>query len=399
MGAECSDYARNLSSTGAGMNGSSKPMRIAVVAVIPTPYRDPFWAALGALPGIELDVFYCAGSKADRPWVANWGKAYPHKILPGWNLLKFWREDASFYLNPSLVRMLKRKSYQAILVAGYNHPSMWAALSYARRASIPCYMMCETWRRNRGTGLKALLQRSLVNWSFQRVAGGLPTGQLAARYLVERGLKRENLFHLPSVPDIAHVKNRLQEADRMRAALREKWGLKDEHLTLFVGRWIPKKRVVHLIESFAKLRDRRGRRLVLVGDGPEREKVHAAIERLDMKDEVILPGFLPPEEVLDWCAAVDLFVQPSAETWGVAVIEAAAAGLPVVISDQAGCHLDLAAAWPATHVYAGDDLDALTDGLAARPARQEHPDRLAAWHHSVLAVGLVDFLIMQRCFV
>ncbi|MFT5124745.1 MAG: glycosyltransferase involved in cell wall biosynthesis [Kiritimatiellia bacterium] len=381
------------------MTDLTKPMRIAVVAVIPTPYRDPFWAALAALPGIELDVFYCAGSKADRPWVANWEMAYPHQVLPGWNLLKFWRADASFYLNPSMVRMLKRKPYQAILVAGYNHPSMWAALSYARRASIPCYMMCETWRQKRGNGLKALLQRKLVNWSFQRVAGGLPTGQLAARYLVDCGLKRANLFHLPNVPDIAHIKNRMEEAERMRAALREKWGVKNEHLTLFVGRWIPKKRVVHLIESFAKLPDRRDRRLVLVGDGPERENVHAAIERFDMKDEVMLPGFLQPEEVLDWYGAVDLFVQPSAETWGVAVIEAAAAGLPVVISDQAGCHPDLAATWPATQVYAGDDLNALTDGLATPPVRPEHSDHLSAWYHAALAVGLVEFLTMQRCFV
>jgi glycosyltransferase involved in cell wall biosynthesis len=371
-------------------------MKIAVVTPIPTPYRDPFLSALAAYPGVELDVFYCAASKADRPWEVDWKRKYTHEVLKGYNLLEVWKDDASLYLNVSVVRTLRRKPYQAILVGGYNHPTMLMALAYGHRASIPCYMMCETWRRNRKRGVKSLIQRHLVDWSFRRVRGGLPTGSLASEYLVKRGIPEAKQYRLPNVPDIKAIEDRMQSAKSMRVKLREKWKLSDKHVTLFVGRWIPKKRVVQLVEAFARLRDCRDRRLVLVGDGPERVQVEATVKHHDLSDVVLLPGFLQPDEIMDWYAAVDVFVLPSAETWGVSAIEAAAAGLPIVLSDQAGCHPDLAAAWPATRVYSGGDLDALSESLATPPTRPEPPVRLTDWHHGVLAAGLAEFLISQK---
>ena len=368
-------------------------MNIAVIAVIPTPYRDPFWHALSNHPDVNLDVFYCAGSKADRPWDANWAMDYPYQILPGHNLLKTWKADASLYLNPSIIRRLKEKKYQAILIAGYNHPTMVQVLAYARRTSIPCYMICETWRKNRGQGLKATLQAKLVKWSFDRVRGGLPTGRLASDYLQDRGIQLSDQFRIPNVPDISAIQRHVSNAQPQRKALREQWHLGDKHVTLFVGRWITKKRIVPLIEAFAQLPEASNRRLVLVGDGPEKENVTHCIKKHQLEDVVITPGFLQPRETLDWYATADLFVLPSAETWGVAPIEAAAAGLPVIISDQAGCHPDLVEYWPATQVYSLDDMERLAELLKNPPERPGISETaFADWLQPALAKKLMTFL-------
>ena len=76
------------------------------------------------------------------------------------------------------------------------------------------------------------------------------------------------------------------------------------------------------------------RHLVLVGQGPEREALLALARELGCEQRLHLLGEQPPEAIGDILAGLDLFVFPSlAETFGLAVVEAAAAGVPVLAHD------------------------------------------------------------------
>ncbi|WP_019404687.1 MULTISPECIES: glycosyltransferase family 4 protein [unclassified Chelatococcus] len=76
------------------------------------------------------------------------------------------------------------------------------------------------------------------------------------------------------------------------------------------------------------------RHLVLVGQGPEREALVALARELGCEERLHLLGEQPAEAVGDILAGLDLFVFPSlAETFGLAVVEAAAAGVPVLAHD------------------------------------------------------------------
>ena len=108
-------------------------LRIAVVTPIPTPYRDPFWQCLGARKDTALRVLYCAQGKADRPWEAGWGESLDARVMPGRNLLRWRGPDASCYWNPSCVRELESFAPQVVLIGGYNHPTMLAAMRWAQR--------------------------------------------------------------------------------------------------------------------------------------------------------------------------------------------------------------------------------------------------------------------------
>lgn len=95
-----------------------------------------------------------------------------------------------------------------------------------------------------------------------------------------------------------------------------------------------------LIEAAAILRRRHGRppaRFVVVGDGELREPLERRIRELGVEDTVELLGGRPPDEVPGWLAAADVFVLPSRyEGLSLAVMEAMASGLPVVVSDVSG---------------------------------------------------------------
>jgi len=69
----------------------------------------------------------------------------------------------------------------------------------------------------------------------------------------------------------------------------------------------------------------------ILGDGPSRESMERYLARHDMTDWVRLPGHLPRQEVKAAMAASDVFVAPAVlESFGIAALEAHAAGLPVV---------------------------------------------------------------------
>lgn len=91
-----------------------------------------------------------------------------------------------------------------------------------------------------------------------------------------------------------------------------------------------------LLAAFAEVRDRIPlARLVLVGDGSQRPQVEAMIRVAGMGDNVHLAGRVA--EVWPHLADADVFVLASpAEALGIAIIEAMAAGLPVVATDVGG---------------------------------------------------------------
>lgn len=107
---------------------------------------------------------------------------------------------------------------------------------------------------------------------------------------------------------------------------------------LFVGRLEPNKGVWELLALFETLAPRFPKlRLRLVGDGPERPAMERQLTTAGLTERVQIVGAVAPERVLRELRAADLFVFPSHyESWGLALVEAMAAGVPVVASDVPG---------------------------------------------------------------
>jgi glycosyltransferase involved in cell wall biosynthesis len=108
---------------------------------------------------------------------------------------------------------------------------------------------------------------------------------------------------------------------------------------LSVGRLVPIKGYDLLVRACASARC--PGQVVLVGDGPERQRLRTLADRLGVS--LRLPGRVPRDRVADWLRAADLYVQPSrvlpggrTEGLPVATLEALAVGVPVLASDSGG---------------------------------------------------------------
>src|SRR5690606_21454880 len=95
------------------------------------------------------------------------------------------------------------------------------------------------------------------------------------------------------------------------------------------------KRIDEVVKVFKKVSDVIPARMVMIGDGPERSRAEALCRELGTCTRTMFLGKLKdPSKVLSIC---DLFVLPSeTESFGMAMLEAMACGIPVVSSNSGG---------------------------------------------------------------
>ena len=128
-----------------------------------------------------------------------------------------------------------------------------------------------------------------------------------------------------------------------------------------VGHLVARKRHADVISALALLRDREVRYLI-VGDGPERGRLQAQADALGLAANVEFRGQLSHSQALAVARSASLFVMPSVdEAFGVAYVEAMAAGVPVVGCAGEDGPADIAAAGGGITLVAPRDPRGLAD--------------------------------------
>jgi glycosyltransferase involved in cell wall biosynthesis len=166
-----------------------------------------------------------------------------------------------------------------------------------------------------------------------------------------------------TVPLGVEVKCRLEPrvAERFLTRFRQ---LRGKRIVLFLGRIAAKKRPELLVEAVARLRcEMPDLVLLLVGqDDGGMAAVEAAIRRHDLREAVVHGGFLQGEEKDGAFAASSLFALPSLdENFGVAVVEAMACELPVLVTPGVAAGEYVVASGGGMVVK--DNVDAIVEGM------------------------------------
>jgi N-acetyl-alpha-D-glucosaminyl L-malate synthase BshA len=155
---------------------------------------------------------------------------------------------------------------------------------------------------------------------------------------VSHDLRRETYEHFNITNDIEVIPNfidlekfKKQKKDHFKRAICPNGELLITHTSNF--RKV--KRVLDVVKIFANIRQEIPVKLLMIGDGPDREKAEKLCRELDICDDVRFLGKLEAvEEVL---SVSDLFVMPSEkESFGLAALEAMACEVPLISSDTGG---------------------------------------------------------------
>lgn len=119
------------------------------------------------------------------------------------------------------------------------------------------------------------------------------------------------------------------------ACLRESLAKPKEKIIAHVSNFRPVKKVLNVIEIFNKIQEKISCKLLMVGDGPDREQAEALARKLGIKNKILFMG--KSDEVREVLCLSDLFLLPSeTESFGLAALEAMAAKTPVISSNTGG---------------------------------------------------------------
>lgn len=235
-----------------------------------------------------------------------------------------------------MIAALDRDRPDALCIAGYARAESVAAAQWARRHDRPVILMSESQAVDRPrVWWKEMVKRRRVGGFDSALVGG-PRHR---HYLTQLGMPGDRIalgYNAVDNDYFATAARRARESPPGRS------GLPQAPYFLTVCRFVPEKNLVRLIQAFARYREQSDARtawdLVICGDGLGVANVNDAVSRSGCAQAIHQPGFLQVHELPRWYAHAGAFVLPSlSEPWGLVANEAAACGLPLLISNRAGC--------------------------------------------------------------
>lgn len=155
----------------------------------------------------------------------------------------------------------------------------------------------------------------------------------------EKYMITKNISVIPSGIEIERFFEENVEQDKVEQ-IKEKYGItKNDFTIIFVGRLAQEKNIEFLLNAQQKLIEKRinNIKLLIVGDGPDKENYINITRKLNIFDKVIFTGKIKQDKIQYYYQCADAFVTASnSETQGLTVIEAMAAGVvPICINDMA----------------------------------------------------------------
>lgn len=229
-----------------------------------------------------------------------------------------------WYITPGMIRAIRcRELFESDLVHGYNSISFAALFSlFAGKLMRKAVALTPTLHE------RALSYRELAAHQTLRHCDLLFALSQQEKKLLSRYVDEGKITMIP--PGIS---SGLFKAWTDRSVFREEHGLKGDHkLVLYVGAFSGHKRVADVVRNFPHvLRSLPDARLLLVGGGFKEAELRRMVRSMSLDEQVLFLGRMREEQLVKAYMSVDAFILPSAhESFGIVLLEAAAAGLPIV---------------------------------------------------------------------
>jgi glycosyltransferase involved in cell wall biosynthesis len=206
----------------------------------------------------------------------------------------------------------------------------------------------------------------MLDFCLRRSTLCLTTGQAGRTSLIEHGVPVERAFALPFAIDVEGMQRDVASARQRRAEIRLELGVGPrDTLFLFVGRMVPNKAPDLFVAAAGRCAtENAAARFAMVGGGALEQKVGDQVRSLGLTDRLVTLGARPPGALPDFWAAADFYVLPSRfDPWPVVLLDAMAAGVPVIGSEGCGSVRDVLVDGQQGWKVPADDVDALSRAM------------------------------------
>ncbi len=226
-------------------------------------------------------------------------------------------------------------------------------------------------------------RKGIFGYLVERLTTKLTKNNVAVSEQTKRDLERLGLKNVEVIPNGIDFEGiqRVRRAD-------------EESDVIFAGRLIKDKNVDVLIRAVRLLREEISDiRCVIVGDGPERQRLEKLVRDLGLNGNVEFKGFLKDhDEVIALMKSSKVFVLPSTrEGFGIVALEANACGLPVItVEHEMNATKDL--------------IENGKNGFVCKLSEEEIVEKILMALHSDMSMGCLEFagdydwsVIVKRC--
>ncbi len=326
---------------------SNSLSKLAIISSHPIQYNAPLFALLAEKGEFELRVFYTWGEDALKPkYDPDFGKVIEWDIplLEGYsyqfvkNVAKRSGSHHFFGIdNPDLIQEIVGWGADVVWIWGWSFKSHLKAMRYFS-GKIPVWFRGDSVSLSRPNGLKSLLRRVFLKWVYGHVEMAFHVGEHNKNYYLEHGLSSEQLVLASHAVDNDRFFNNLvssEAIEQFRASL----GLaENDFVILFAGKLEPRKNPFYLKEIWNYISSP-NIKLLIVGNGPLENELKSLCKGdkricfLDFQNQTQMP------KLYKSCCA--LILPSVSETWGLAMNEAMASGIPVLASESCGGAIDL----------------------------------------------------------
>ena len=317
----------------------------------PSPYRVQFFDELARY--MDVTVLFSERKEDKTHRSADWyiaGEGRFHAVQLNRTAMIRGRDlclDVSQWL---------KQDWDAIVLCGYSSPTIMAAMLWLRSHKKPFYMEVDGGLVRQDTKAKYLLKKTLVSAASWWISSGHQT----SAYLKHYGAREEHIFHYPFTSLWEREIRDSLPTEGEKRALREKLGMTEEKILLYVGRYDPKKGMEDLLHSIPKLEGNCG--VYFVGGEPT--QAHLDWCRENNVTNAHFVGFTKKDALAEYYLAADALVLPTwSDVWGLVVNEAMSFGLPVITTDRCVAGMELVRDGENGYIVPIRDVEALAASM------------------------------------
>lgn len=209
----------------------------------------------------------------------------------------------------------------------FHSPLFTFPIGLLREKNYPLIMTTHYLLDVKANKLAASIYRKFIKWTTKFIAENVDkiicVNEDYIPVFLSWGIDRDKLTYIPNGVDTKKFSPGKSNA---------KMKFRNDKLIVYFGRLHYQKNIDMLIRSFKYIKDKVDDvKLVIIGDGTDFDK----LKKMSLHDkDIIMTGFLPDEDLIDYLRAADLVVFPSrGENASFTLLEAMACGIPVISSD------------------------------------------------------------------